>query len=60
MEYPDMIDSTVLTVNYNPTFEATRLQIVGVTKEQAAIDLNIENLLKLVNKLNEIIESHGD
>ena len=58
MEYLDMIDSTVLTVS-ETNFKATRLHVVNTaTKEAAAIDLNQGNLLKLINQLNEIIESH--
>ena len=58
MEYKDMIDGTVLTITYNPAFEATRLQIVnGVNKDQSAIDLDNDSLLILVNQLNEIIEN---
>lgn len=57
MEYRDIIDSTVLTVTYDPVFKATRFHVLNKLKTSERIDLSNDNLLRLVNQLNEIIEN---
>ena len=58
MEYKDMTDRTVLTVQYIPSFKATRLLVNNMnTRDSSAIDLDNDSLLILVIQLNGLIEN---